>query len=196
MKKDPTIPSRRISGRTIAIIMVLALVLGVILVFASVYVNGSSTKTASMTGLLEVYSGGEYAGPNASTATYNVTLVAKSGVGTLSLIRIGGSSDPVTMSNYSISGFILSPYVLNMSISGSNMSLGWVNNSTVWKNANASYVAAVGPNAPANQLAGTTSQSVFQGLSPQDYIVLTITITSQPQNTIPFVLGPVSRVPG
>lgn len=191
MKKDTAIPSRRISGRTVAIIMVLSLVLGVILVFASVYINGSPTKTASMTGLLEVYTGGEYTGPNASAASYNVTLVAKAGTGTLSLTKVGGSSDPVTLNNYSISGFILSPYALNMTLSGSSMSLGWVNNSTVWTDVNASYVAAVGPHAPASQLAGVTNQSAFQGLSSQDYILLTITITSQPQNTIPFVLSPV-----
>jgi len=190
LNKDPTIPSSRISGRTVAIIMVLALVLGVILVFASVYVNGSSTKTATMTGLLEVYSGGNYTGAASYTASYNVSLIARSGVGTLNLTKIGGSSDPVTVKNYPISGFILSPYVLNLTLSGSSMSLGWVNNSTVWKNANASYVAATGPRAPADELAGTTTQVAFQGLSSQDYILLTITITSQPQNTIPFVLGP------
>lgn len=191
MKKDTGDRSRRVSGRTVAIILVLALVLGVILTIASVFINGAPTKTASLTGVLEVYGAGKYTGPTQYDASYNVTLVAKAGLGTLNLTKAGGASDPVTVTSYAISGFIMSAYNLNMTLSGSNMTLGWINNSTVWNNVNASYVAATGPSAPADQLTGTTAQSAFPGLSSGDYILLALTIASQPQNTIPFLLSPV-----
>jgi hypothetical protein len=203
--------SPKMKGMTLIVILMVAVVAAGALTVASVYINGSSTKTASLSGVLSIYVSGVYSGPDTNSASYNVTLNSKDGVGMLNLTQISGSSDLVANHNYSLSNVVVSPYNITMTVSGSNVSMGWINdsavwialnvphassgisNSALWNDLNDSYAAASGPNAPANLTIGEFSPSVFQ-LPTSYYIFIGVTIPNQPVDNIPFAIAPVMAV--
>jgi hypothetical protein len=183
MKRAP-----RMKGMTLVVILMVAVVAAGALTISSIYINGSSTKTATLTGILSVYVGGAYSGQNTNSASYNVSLISKAGIGTMNLTQISGS-DLVPMHQYSLTDVVVSPYNLTMLVSGSNVSLGWINNSTVWRELNGSWAAASGPNAPVNETIGAVNSSVFH-LPTNYYFVFGLTVPAQPTDNIPFVIAP------
>lgn len=199
----------RMKGMTLIIILMVAVVAAGALTVASVYINGSSTKTASLKGVLTVYAPGSHPGTGAGSASYNVTLTSKNGVGMLDLTQISGSTDLVANHSYPVSDVVVSAYNITMLIDDSNVSMGWITSSSIWSalnasyaaasgigksaiwnDLNASYAAASGPNAPANGTIGRFSPSVFQ--LPSSYnMFLGVTIPNQPSDTIPIAMAPV-----
>jgi len=196
------------NGTTLVILLLVTAVAAIGLSIAGVYINGSSTSTASLNGVLTVYPSGP--NPSGNAASYNVTLSSKNGVGTLSLLHISGESDPVAVHSYPLSNVLVSPYNITMTISGYNVSLGWVTTSTIWsslnatygqssgvdgtrlwKDLNSSYVAASGPENAPNATIGAFSPSVLH--LPADYhMFIGLTIPNQPSNNIPIAEGRVS----
>ncbi|MGD0636618.1 MAG: hypothetical protein ABSA72_01080 [Nitrososphaerales archaeon] len=186
-------PERRITGRTFLIILVVGVIVGVALVVGSIYLNGAPTGTASLTGTLFVSSAGSFTPGDLQSyvsATYNVTLSAVSGNGTMRLSILDNGTDILQQHGFIVSNFVLSPNNLTMVFSGVSVNLGWVNNSTVWKALNETYIGAAGPSAPASQLRGSISPNDFPGVPSGYYVILSLSITSQPSNNIPFVVGP------
>jgi len=186
-------PERRITGRTFLIILVIGVIVGVALVGGSIYLNGAPTGTASLTGTLYVSSAGSFTPGNLQTyvaATYNVTLSAVSGNGTMTLSILGNGTDTLQQHNFAVSNFVLTPNNLTLTFSGASVNLGWINNSTVWKGLNETYVGATGPDAPASQVRGSISPADFPGVPSGYYVILSLSITSQPTNNIPFVVLP------
>jgi hypothetical protein len=189
-------PERRISGRTFLIILLVGAILGVALVGGSIYLNGAPTGTASLTGSLLISSSGSLgAGSSGSTTvtTYNVTLAAISGSGTMNLTLSGRSDDLLQQHEFLVTKFSLSPNNLTLTFSGASVNLGWINNNTVWKSLNDTYLGASGQSAPAGQTWGSITATDFPGVPSGYYVVLSVSITSQPTNNIPFLLAPVAR---
>ena len=186
-------PERRITGRTFLIILVVGVVAGVALVGGSIYLNGAPTGTASLSGTLFVSSAGSFTPGSLQTyvsATYNVTLSAVSGNGTMRLSILDNGTDIIQQNGFVVSDFVLTPNNLTMIFSGVSVNLGWINNGTVWKALNETYIGAAGPNAPASQIRGSISPTDFPGVPSGYYVVLSLSITSQPSNNIPFVVSP------
>ncbi|GEM_PF-3475192 len=186
-------PERRITGRTFLIILVVGVIVGVALVGGSIYLNGAPTGTASLSGTLFVSSAGSFTPGDLQSyvsATYNVTLSAASGNGTMSLSILDNGTDILQQHGFVVSDFVLTPNNLTMAFSGVSVNLGWINNGTIWKALNETYIAAAGPNAPASQLRGSISPTDFPGVPSGDYVILSLSITSQPSDNIPFVVGP------
>jgi hypothetical protein len=188
-------PEKRISGRIFLIILIIGAVAGVALTAGSIYLNAAPTGTASMTGTLFISSAGQLtsggSGP-AYVATYNVSLAAISGTGTMNLTLLSNTTDLLQQHEFQVTDFVVTPNNLTMTFSGANVNLGWINNSTVWNSLNATYTGASGPNAPANELRGSINPTDFPGVPSAYYVVLGVSIPSQPQNDIPFVVGPVA----
>lgn len=177
------------------IFLIVGAVAGVALTGASIYLNGAPSKTASMTGTLFVSSSGRLtSGPSgaAYTAEYNVTLSASSGMGTMNLTLVSNTTDLLQQHDFAVSDFVVSPNNLTMVFAGNSVNLGWINNSTVLTSANGTYTGSWGPNAPASELWGSISPSDFPGIPSGYYVLLSVTVPSQPVDTIPFVLGPVT----
>lgn len=182
------------SGRTFLIILVLGAIVGVALVGASVYLNAAPSGTASMTGTLFVSSSGSLVAGGLGAnivASYNVTLTAVSGSGTMNLTALGNSVDMLQQHEFRVSNFAVSPNNLTMVFSGSSVNLGWINNSTVWKSFNETYIGAWGPSAPSGELRGSISPGDFPGIPSSYYVILSLSIISQPSNNIPFLVKPV-----
>jgi hypothetical protein len=195
-------------GITLVILLLITVVIAGALTVASVYINASSTRTTSLMGVLVVYPSGSDSPQKTGTASYNVTVNAKDGVGVMNLTQIGGSDDVLPSHSYDLTNVLVSPYNITMDISGSNVSLGWITtstiwtalnssyasvsgigNSTLWNDLNSSYVAASGPSAPANSTIGQFSPSVFR-LSSDYYMFIGVTIPNQPTDNIPFFILP------
>jgi hypothetical protein len=190
-------PERRITGRTFLIILLIGTIVGVALVAGSIYLNGAPSGTATMTGSLFVSSSGSLSpGGSGSTyaVTYNVTLAAVSGSGTMNLTLLGKTTDVLYQHDFLVSNFVVSPNNLTMTFSGASVSLGWINNNTVWKSLNDTYIGASGLSAPANQTRGSISPADFPGIPSGYYVVLSLSITSQPANNIPFLVNPLANV--
>jgi hypothetical protein len=189
LKPDkPSTQWTRISGRLLIIILAVATVAGVALTVASFYLNSAPTGTTSMTGTLYVNSAGQLHASANYTATYNVTLSSKNGVGTMNLTLINGTTDALTVHDFTVANLVANPYNLTMSVNGKAVALPWLSNSTVWKQNNESYIASWGPEAPANQQVGSIAPQDFPGLQPGYYLVLILTVPSQPSNNIPFMI--------
>ncbi|MGA2664278.1 MAG: hypothetical protein ABSF83_04975 [Nitrososphaerales archaeon] len=172
------------------IFLVVAAVAGVALVGASIYLNAAPAKTASMTGTLFITSAGRLDGGAASyTARYNVTLAATSGTGTMNLTLLANATDLVPQHEFVVTDFVVTPNNLTMSFRGGSVNLGWINNSTVLTSANGTYTAAWGPSAPPGQVWGSIAPSIF-GVPSSYYVILSVSVPSQPVDTIPFVAVP------
>ncbi len=109
----------------------------------------------------------------------------------MNLTILGNGTDTLQQHDFSVSSFVLSPNNLTMTFSGGHVNLGWINNSTVWKSLNETYVGAWGISAPASQVRGSISPADFPGIPSGFYVVLSLSVTSQPANNIPFVVNPV-----
>jgi len=186
-------PERRMTGRTFVIILVVAVVLGVALTAAAFYLNSAPSGTASMDGTLLISSTG--APPSGSsgasyTASYNVTLSTVSGAGTMNLTLLSGSADILQQHEFQVSSFVVSPNNLTMVLSGASVNLGWINNSTVWKSLNETYTGAWGPSATTSELRGSISPADF-GVPQGYYVLLSLSVTSQPTNNIPMLTNPI-----
>lgn len=184
---------RRITGRTFIIILVVGVIAGVALVGGSIYLNGAPTETASLTGTLFVSSAGTFNPADLQTyvsASYNVTLSSVSGNGTMILSILDNSTDILQQHDFAVSDFVLTPNNLTMTFVGISVNLGWINNSTVWKALNETYIGAAGPDAPASQVRGSISPTDFPGVPSGYYVILSLSITSQPTDNIPFVVAP------
>jgi len=172
------------------ILLLVAAVAGVALVGASIYLNAAPAKTASMTGTLFVTSSGRLDGGAASnSARYNVTLAATSGTGAMNLTLLANSTDLVPRHEFAVTNFVVTPNNLTMSFGGGSVNLGWINNSTTLRSANGTYTGAWGPDAPAGQVWGRIEPSVF-GVPSSYYVILSVSVPSQPVDTIPFVTVP------
>jgi hypothetical protein len=194
LKPEQSGPDRRISGKTFVIILVVAVAAGLILTVLSIYLNAAPSGTATMTGTLVISSTGEFASGSSAgayTTTYNVTLDAVSGSGTMNLTQLSGPADLLQQHDFTITNFLVSPNNLTMTFSGNSVNLGWINNSTLWKSMNDTYIGASGPSAAANEMRGSISPADFPGVPQGYYVLLSLSITSQPSNNIPIVLGSV-----
>ncbi len=190
LKTDqPSTQWTRMSGRVLIMIIVVATVAGVALTIASFYLNAAPTGTTTMMGTLYINSGGELGAPANYTATYNATLSSNNGVGTLNLTLISGTSDALTVHDYSVTALVADPYNLTMSVGGQTIRLPWVSNSTIWKQNNESYIASWGATAPSSQQVGLISPQDFPGLRLGYYLVLILTVPAQPTNDIPFMIA-------
>jgi hypothetical protein len=178
----------------VIVIILIAVAAGAILTILSFYINGSSTTSAQLTGTAYVNQGGRLNATGTNWATYNVTLLAKQGSGNMSLVALTDTSDLVTVHQFSISHFLLSPNNLTMSIDQDPVNLVWVSNNSLWGELNGSYIGSEGPNAPRDEVFGSVNYSIFPGVKPTDYVLLSLTIRSQPTNNIPIAAGPFMQV--
>jgi hypothetical protein len=182
----------RISGRIMVLIIIAAILAGVFFTVASIYLNAAPTTTTSMTGTLYVDDSGQLNGTSQYVATYNVSLSSVGGTGAMNLTLLSKSADMLTVHNYTVTALVANPFQLNMTVDGKAVTLSWINNSTVWKQDNESYIGSWGPSAPADQIVGILSPQDFPGLPAGYYVILSITIPAQPPDTIPFVIRSLS----
>jgi hypothetical protein len=120
-------------------------------------------------GTLFVNEGGYSNATSTQTASYNVTLTAQKGSGSLLLTFLSGS-DLVQNHLLYFTNYTIDTNHVAMVISGSAITMPWEDNDTVWNHQyDNNYIASSGPSAPAYEVRGQVSTSLF-GLPAADYL--------------------------
>jgi hypothetical protein len=163
----------RATSRTITIIiLIIVLATTGIVVFLSSSTSqrpSSITTTRNtkirMTGSLFVSDAGRAKGGFEYTATYNATLVASNGSGTLNLTLSIGLGDSLTQHVYTVSNLSINSSRVSMLLNGRPVRLDWTANDTVWNGRfSNNFIASWGPNSPQSELRGIIAPTIFPGL--------------------------------
>jgi len=162
------VPAKTVSGSWLLVLSVGAIIISVAFIGVA-YVALSPKQAGTMFGTLFVNEGGYSNATASATASYNATLTASSGNGSVLLTFLSGTdlikNHLLVMSNYTISVSHIS-----MTVAGNLVLLPWEDNDTVWAGVyNSNYIASWGPSAPGYELRGQVSPSIF-GLPPGSYV--------------------------
>ena len=135
-----------------------------------------------MVGSLFVSDAGQARPGPGYTATYNATLIAINGSGSLNLTLLKGTGEALTVHSFVVSKLLINTSSASMLLNGRPMSLAWTDKDTVWNgNFSLFYIASWGPSAPQNQIKGNITPSLFQGLQPGFYLELRLVPIQPPQ---------------
>jgi hypothetical protein len=161
-------PAKQVNGRWLLVLSVGAIIISLAFIGVA-YVALSPAQGGTMFGTLFVNEGG-YSNATASvTASYNVTLTARNGGGSILLTFLSGS-DLIQEHLVSISNYTITINEISMNMNGHAVVIPWEDNDTVWAGQyNSNYIASWGPSAPAYELRGQVSPSVF-GLPQSNYV--------------------------
>jgi hypothetical protein len=152
------------------VLSVVALIVSLVFVGYAYQVLAPATNGV-LFGTLFVNEGGYSNATSTETGSYNVTLTAQKGSGSLLLTFLSGK-DLVQNRLLSFSNYTINTNQVSMDISGHAITLPWEDNDTVWNHQyDNNYIASWGPSAPPYEVRGQVSVSVF-GLPATDYVEL------------------------
>ena len=162
------LPAKTMSGKLLLGLSISAIVISLAFIGLA-YVALSPAQAGTLYGTLFVNEGGYSNSTSGMTASYNVTLTARNGNGSILLTFLSGSDlvkdHLVDMANYTIS-----VNQVSMTLKGHYVALPWEDNDSVWAGLyNSNYIASWGPSAPSYEVRGQVSPSVF-GLPSTDYV--------------------------
>jgi hypothetical protein len=147
---------------------VVALILSLVFV-GYAYQALAPASNGVLFGTLFVNEGGNSNATSTQTGSYNVTLTAQKGSGSLLLTFVSGR-DVVQDHLLSFTNYTINTSQVSMVISGHAIVLPWENNDTVWnRHYDNNYIASWGPSAPSKEVRGQVTPSVF-GLPAADYV--------------------------
>jgi len=151
-------PARQVNGKWLLVLSIVVIIISIVFVGFAFKALGPASNE------------GGYANATAgATASYNVTLTAQKGAGSLLLTLLSGK-DLVQNHLLSFSNYSITTSKVTMVIDGHQMSIPWQENDTIWNHHyDSNYVASWGPSAPASEVRGQVVGTVF-GLPTGDYI--------------------------
>ena len=162
------VPAKTMSGRWLIVLSVSAVVLSLAFIGVT-YVALSPVQTGTMYGTLFFNAGGYSNATASATASYNATLTARNGEGTILFTFVSGT-DIVQNHLVDISNYTINVNEISMTIGGHQVIMPWEDNDTVWGGEyNNNYIASSGPTAPSYEMRGTVSPAVF-GLGQNYYV--------------------------
>src|SRR5438105_4198239 len=140
-------PARQISGKWLLALSVVVIIISIVFVgFAFKALGPASNGT--LFGTMLVNEGGHANATSGATASYNVTLTAQNGTGSLLLTFLSGK-DLVQTHLLSFSNYSITTSKVTMVISGHQMTMPWEDNDTIWNHHyDNNYIASWGPSAP------------------------------------------------
>jgi hypothetical protein len=161
-------PAKTVSGRWLLVLSVGAIILSLAFIGVA-YVALSPAAGGTLYGTLFVNEGGFSNATATATASYNATLTAHGGVGSILFTFLSGT-DLIQDHLLDITNYTVGIDQASMAISGHTVILPWEDNDTVWAGQyNNNYIASWGPSAPGYELRGQVSPSIF-GLPPNAYV--------------------------
>jgi hypothetical protein len=161
-------PAKQVNGRWLLVLSVGAIIISLAFIGVA-YVALSPAQGGTMFGTLFVNEGGYSNATASATASYNVTLTARNGGGSILFTFLSGT-DLIQEHLISISNYTITVNEISMSVGGHAVVLPWEDNDTVWAGQyNSNYIASWGPSAPAYELRGQVSPSAF-GIPQNNYV--------------------------
>jgi len=162
------VPARQVSGKWLLVLSIVALVIGLVFVGFAYQVLAPASNGV-LFGTLFVNTGGYSNATSTETASYNVTLTAQKGSGSLLLTFLSGT-DLVQNHLLAFSNYTIATGQVTITIGGQALTLPWEDNDTIWNHQfDSNYIASWGPNAPAAEMRGHVTDSAF-GLPSTDYV--------------------------
>ena len=161
-------PARQVNGKWLLVLSVVVIVISIVFVGYAFKALGPASN-GTLFGTVFVNEGGYANATSGATASYNVTLTAQKGTGSLLLTLLSGK-DLVQNHLLSFNNYSITTSMVTMVISGHQMTMPWEDNDTIWNHHyDGNYIASWGPSAPAGEIRGQVAGSVF-GLPAGDYI--------------------------
>ncbi len=171
---------RAISGKIVVLLILIAAAAGPATIYAYLNLIPHATDSILMTGSLRVNGHGQAEGGSGYSATYNASLSAKSGSGSLNLTLVAGDRDLLLQHQYRISDLIANDTAVSLLLDGQRVMLELITNDSSGGNQfSGSFVALGGP----NEQMGTISPSNFGGLGSQYDVELRLIPVASPQPT-------------
>ena len=162
------VPARKVSGKWLLVLSVGAIIISLAFIGIA-YEALSPSSNGTLFGTLFINEGGYSNATASATASYNSTLTAKGGNGSILFTFLSGS-DLLQNHLVSITNYTISTNQISLTINGHSAILPWEDNDTVWAHQyDSNYIASSGPSAPAYEVRGQVSPSIF-GL-PANYYV-------------------------
>jgi len=162
------IPAKKVSGKWLLVLSVGAIIISLAFIGVA-YVALSPAEGGTLYGTLFVNEGGYSNATASATASYNATLTAHNGNGSILFTFLSGT-DLLQEHLYSMTNYTVSINQVSMTLSGRSVTLPWEDNDTVWAHQyDSNYIASWGPSAPAYEVRGSVSPSIF-GLPAGDYV--------------------------
>jgi len=162
------VPAKTVSGSWLLALSVGAIIISVAFIGVA-YMALSPKQGGTMFGTLFVNEGGYSNATATATSSYNATLTANGGNGSILFTFLSGS-DLIKNHLVEVSNYTISVSQISMNIGGHKVTLPWEDNDTVWAGQyNNNYIASWGPSAPGYEVRGLVSPSVF-GLPADAYI--------------------------
>jgi hypothetical protein len=162
------IPAKTVNGSWLLVLSVGAIIISIAFIGVA-YVALSPKQGGTMFGTLFIDEGGYSNATASATASYNATLTAENGNGSILFTFLSGT-DVIQNHLLAMSNYTISVNQISMTVGGHSVLLPWEDNDTVWAGVyNNNYIASWGPTAPAYELRGQVSPSIF-GLPPNSYV--------------------------
>jgi hypothetical protein len=162
------VPAKTMSGRWLIVLSVSAIVLSMAFIGVA-YVALSPAQGGTLYGTLFVNEGGYSNATGTASGSYNATLDAQNGKGTILFTFLSGT-DLIQEHLVDIANYTISVNQITMWIGGHQIIMPWEDNDTVWAGQyDNNYIASWGPSAPGYEMRGTVSPSTF-GLSNSYYV--------------------------
>ena len=162
------VPAKTVNGSWLLVLSVGAIIISIAFIGVA-YVALSPKQAGTMFGTLFVNEGGYSNATASATASYNATLTANNGNGSILFTFLSGT-DIIQNHLLAMSNYTISVNQISMTVGGHSVLLPWEDNDTVWAGVyNNNYIASWGPTAPAYELRGELSPSIF-GLPPNSYV--------------------------
>lgn len=158
------------NGKWLLVLSVGAIIISLAFIGVA-YVALSPAQGGTLYGTLFVNEGGYSNATASATASYNATLTAHNGNGSILFTFLSGTDLLQGQSHLLyISNYTITVNQVTMTIGGHSAVLPWEDNDTVWAGQyNSNYIASWGPSAPAYELRGQVLPSIF-GLPKNDYL--------------------------
>jgi hypothetical protein len=162
------IPAKTVSGSWLLLLSVGAIIISISFIGVA-YVALSPKQGGTMFGTLFINEGGYSNSTASATASYNATLTASNGNGSVLLTFLSGN-DLIQNHLLAMSNYTISVNQISMNVGGHSVIIPWEDNDTVWAHQfDNNYIASWGPSAPGYELRGQVSPSIF-GLPPSAYV--------------------------
>ncbi len=161
-------PARQVSGKWLLVLSVVTMLVSIVFV-GYAFKAVAPVSNGTLFGTMFVNDGGYANATSGSTASYNVTLTAQKGSGSLLLTFLSGK-DLVQNHLLTFTNYTIDTNKVSMVIGGHTVVLPWEDNDTIWNHQyDNNYIASSGPSAPQPEMRGQVSASVF-GLPTSDYV--------------------------
>lgn len=162
------VPAKTVSGSWLLVLSVGAIIISIAFIGVA-YVALSPKQGGTMFGTLFVNEGGYSNSTASATASYNATLTATNGNGSILFTFLSGS-DLIQNHLVSVTNYTINVNQISMTIGGHTVILPWEDNDTVWAGVyNNNYIASWGPSAPGYEVRGQVSPALF-GLPSNAYV--------------------------